>query len=112
MLNFTDYDVPKGLHGGIERWITDRMPPGGFLQSVIANDLREAFARADQNSTAHMKDIVAFFYNEAPSTCWGSPEALVSWCDPKYYGAIGMVSPRTASSRSCTPYPCAWPAIG
>ena len=63
----------------MEAYITRRLIPGGFLQAVICNDLKEAFGRADEDNTRAMKEIVSWFYNEAPSDCWGSREKMEAW---------------------------------
>jgi hypothetical protein len=46
---------------------------------VIRNDLKDACGCADDINRPALVDIVKFFYNEAPSVCWGSQEALVGW---------------------------------
>lgn len=80
-----NYDLlPESLQDGAQRWIEDHFPPGGFLQAVISNDLKESLGRADDNNREEIFRIVSFFYNEAPSDCWGSVEKLHLWCDPKY----------------------------
>lgn len=75
----TGYHVPEHLADGLRDYIVDRIETGGFLRAVLENDLREACARADEVSRAFLFDIVSFLYNEAPSTCWGSPERVAAW---------------------------------
>lgn len=60
-------------------WIENGIYPGGFLTAVIHNDLVEAIGRADHINRVRIADIVSFFYNEAPSSCWGSPEKAKKW---------------------------------
>jgi len=71
--------VPAHDHGGLKRWILYGVKPGHFLTAVIENDLREAYGRADEANTMAMRDIMRFFYNDAPSSCWGSPAACKEW---------------------------------
>jgi len=52
---------------------------GHFLTAVVCNDLKEAISRADEASRNHLYQIVFFFYNYAPSMCWGSPEKFKAW---------------------------------
>ena len=77
MLNYSE--LPEGLASGMERYIEEGIQPGSFLTAVICNNLREAFARADDNNQKLMFDIVKWMYNEAPSHCWGSPALVLKW---------------------------------
>lgn len=79
-----NYDkLPEGLRGCVRRYITERVTPGGFLQAVICNDLRESFGRADDINRACLFEIVCWFYNNAPGQCWGSPEKAKAWLNGK-----------------------------
>lgn len=71
--------VPEHLHDGIVNYLVHRIPPGHFLGAVVSNDLVEAIGRADENSLRGLRAIVAFFYNDAPSTSWGSPVKVSAW---------------------------------
>ncbi len=74
------YDgLPEGLRDGVKRYIEHHIPPGGFLEAVISNQLSEAFGRADEQNRRRLYEIVGWFYNYAPSTCWGSPEKYQIW---------------------------------
>ncbi len=63
----------------MDRYVKNAIPPGGFLTAVLSNDLKEAFGRADDINLDHMKEIVVYCYNEIPSNCWGSREAMADW---------------------------------
>jgi hypothetical protein len=69
---FQDRSVPEHDHGSLVRYILDGVIPGGFLQAVLSNDLREACARADDQNLFAIPVIVAWLYNYAPANCWGS----------------------------------------
>lgn len=71
--------IPSHLMGAIDRYIEHGLQPGGFLTAVITNDLAGAFNRAGNLSKEYLEDIVTYFWNYAPSSCWGSPEAFSSW---------------------------------
>lgn len=71
--------IPAHMWGAIERYMLHGIPPGSFLTAVLSNDLREAFARADDENAACMKQWVQFLYAYAPSGSWGSPERFRSW---------------------------------
>jgi hypothetical protein len=71
--------IPERMRGGISRYIDKGIPPGDFLTAVISNDLREACGRADDENRYLLWDYMVFFYNEAPSESWGSPEKMKAW---------------------------------
>ena len=75
-----DYqDFPESLRDAVRRYVEDGIFPGGFLEAVICNDLKESFVRADIDNCAAIFEIVSWFYHEAPRECWGSPEQYVEW---------------------------------
>jgi len=75
-----NYDKVPAPHmvEGVRHWIEDGLC-GDFLRAVVNNDLREAVARADGTNVRLIREWVSFFYNEAPSDCWGSPEKAAVW---------------------------------
>lgn len=78
---FRDFRIRPDMIDAILRYIDDRIEPGGFLTAVICNDLREAVGRADDGNLANLPAFVAYFYNEAPSNCWGSKEKMDAWLE-------------------------------
>lgn len=70
---------PPAIQHDIVAWVSCAAPQGSFLTAVLANNLKEAFARADHNNIAAMGHIVAYLYNEVPSQYWGSAEAVKDW---------------------------------
>jgi hypothetical protein len=85
--------IPPTTLEGILGYVTERRPPGHFLQAVLENNLREAFARADDSNAAAMRAIVGFLYNEVPSFVWGSPEKVSSW--------LGSTKPHLVKRDGC-----------
>ena len=73
--------LPEHIRDSVQRYIETGCPVGSFLTAVISNDLCSAFACADSINSTNMQRIVGFFYNEAPSTCWGSPEKMNAWIE-------------------------------
>jgi hypothetical protein len=71
--------VPSHTLSGIERYIHERIEPGGFLRAVLENDLVQALGRADAANREALFDIVEYLYNHAPAKCWGSPERVAAW---------------------------------
>ena len=72
-------NIPRHMVGDMKRYIEDGMCPGGFLTSVLENDLRGSVSRADDVNRYHLLDFVQFLYSYAPSPCWGSPEIVSAW---------------------------------
>lgn len=71
--------MPKRTADGIEAYVETRAHPGSFLEAVLCNDLREAFAQADDVNFYSVHVVVAYLYNQAPATCWGSRKAFEAW---------------------------------
>lgn len=71
--------VPSHIRGGLIRFVDHGILPGGFLQAVLSNDLREACARADDENRPRLFEIVRWLHWEAPATSWGSREAMHAW---------------------------------
>jgi hypothetical protein len=63
--------VPEHTQGGIRRYFEDRIPPGDFLIAVIENDLKGAFARADETNKAALESILQWFRWHPPAGTWG-----------------------------------------
>lgn len=75
-----NYDLlHEDLRDSVRLYVEFGVKPGSFLTAVICNDLKESFARADENNIRRMFDIVSFFYNEVPLSCWGSKENMETW---------------------------------
>ena len=66
---------------GIDRYVEDHCPPGSFLMAVLSNDLKESFARADEENRRDLFEIVSYCYNYIPWNCWGSPEKVREWLE-------------------------------
>ena len=73
--------IPEHMHGAIRRYVMHGVPPGSFLTAVLSNDLKESYARADDDNAASMRGWVRFLYNFCPSHCHGAPDAVASWID-------------------------------
>lgn len=71
--------VPSHLLRGLDGHIASGTETGEFLAAVLANDLRQAVLRADEQSLAGLRGLLQFLYCDAPSPCWGSVEARDAW---------------------------------
>jgi len=79
-----DYSKVPGtgiMANGVRRYIEHGYQPGHFLTAVICNNLKEAFARADDTNARLMHDWVKYFYNDIQGNAWGSPEEMKDWMD-------------------------------
>lgn len=72
-------DLP--LLGALTRYVEQGAPVGGFLAALLANDLVEAYSRADDTNSAVMREYAILLYNALPALCWGSRERVRAWID-------------------------------
>ena len=70
---------PPDVIDSLKRFANDGVNPGDFLLAVIANDLVEAFGRADEHSIDNMPHIVAWVYNYMPIVACKSYENANKW---------------------------------
>ncbi len=77
MLNYES--MPASLRPGTKLYVEKGILPGSFLRAVISNNLKESFAQADEINQMRMFEIVKWWYQEAPSPCWGSEEKMNTW---------------------------------
>lgn len=71
--------VSETMLGALERYLINGISPGGFLTSVLENDLMGAMDRADSYNTTMLKDICGLIYNGIPSGAWGSAEKVENY---------------------------------
>jgi hypothetical protein len=71
--------IPVRTMEALNAYGDERYPIGGFLQAVLENRLAEAFARADAENLAALRDIVMYVRWVLPGECSGSPEAVAKW---------------------------------
>jgi len=75
--------IPQHTQYGIDSYVTDKIPPGGFLYAVLSNNLFEAMMKADDINQSRMHDICSYIYNNTPANCWGSPEIVKEWLESR-----------------------------
>jgi hypothetical protein len=83
MYEFYGMTLDEDIIVAIRRYVDQGIEPGSFLSAVICNDLKEACARADHENVRRLSAIVAYFYNETPSLCWGSNFKMTEWMAKK-----------------------------
>ena len=59
-------NIPKDLAQALYRYVNEHLPPGGFLTSVLENDLFGAVSRADEHNIRYIKEIAQYVYWELP----------------------------------------------
>lgn len=75
-----DYSLlPEHMREGAKDYIERGYTPGGFLFSVLANDLVESFAHADATNLFMMSVWADWLVSEAPRNCWGSVAKVNAW---------------------------------
>jgi len=80
--------IPSHMVGGIVRYVLHGIKAGGFMDAVIRNDLFKAVGKADDVNREYLHAYCNFFYNHAPSNCFGSKDKRDAWI--KAGGLIGM----------------------
>lgn len=73
--------LPEHMRSGISDYVERGIPPGGFLTSVLCNDLKGAFMRADEMNKRHMNEWAQFMYFYMPSVCQGSLDKVTDWIE-------------------------------
>lgn len=73
----------KWLDESLENYLMHGFEPGGFLTSVLANDLVMAVGRADHLNRDNLPHIVNEVLYKMPSIAWGSYAAVKDWCKDK-----------------------------
>jgi hypothetical protein len=81
MLDFSGYNIPDSTKQALTDYIERGIQTGGFLYSVLSNDLMGAIGRADKDNFVAIKDITGWVYNEAPAGCWGNEAVVLRWME-------------------------------
>mgnify|MGYP001049658615 CR=1 FL=1 len=84
MIRYTDIDTGnQWLDESLENYLMYGFEPGGFLTSVLANDLRLAISRADHWNKDNLPRIVNEVVFKMPAFSIGSYAAVKDWCKDK-----------------------------
>lgn len=67
----------------VKNYLEHGLHPGSFLAALLSNDLKETFARADDENGRAVRKWVIWLWNNAPSQAWGSAQRVVEWCDQR-----------------------------
>lgn len=74
-------EVPIHTQEALENYLIHGYAPGGFLTSVLSNDLYGSVVRADHINKQNLIAITDWIINHAPSSAWGSPNIVKLWLD-------------------------------
>lgn len=67
---------PQVIQESLKRYVENGVSTGSFLIAVLANDLMEAFNRADDYNLPALGSIVAYITMEIPIPCCVSYEKV------------------------------------
>jgi len=73
-------DLPAHMQDGARAYIQHGLMPGGFLFSVLCNDLHQSFCKADWSNERNMKQWAAWL-ESIPRGAWGSKESVNNWIE-------------------------------
>jgi hypothetical protein len=71
------------LDEALENYLIHGFEPGGFMTSVLANDLHLAIGRADNWNQDRMPEILRAVLKCAPEAALGSYKRVKDWCADK-----------------------------
>lgn len=83
MLNYAGWGVPDHTAETIENYLIRGYHPGGFVSSVLSNDLFGACTSCDHINKQAIVDIVKWVACMVPSASWGSRQAIADWIEDK-----------------------------
>lgn len=94
MLNYDAYygKLSDLCLDGIKNYVEHGWEPGGFLYSLLANDLVGACSRADHWNKKAIHEWAEFLYMEMPSSLWGSYEKVNAHIQKKEQERLSQVS--------------------
>jgi hypothetical protein len=74
-------NLPPLIREGLERYLLEHIPTGGFLEAAIANDFADAMFRADtaMGDFTMLRDLAWFIHNHMPAITSGSRQAFSEW---------------------------------
>ena len=74
-----DMEMPERMRASLLRYVNDRVMPGGFLMSVLCNNLLAAVQMADDQNIKIITVYVQWLVLNAPPECWGSIQNVDRW---------------------------------
>lgn len=78
---FEMWDLPEHMKDGVYNYLNYGIPPGGFMEALLTNNLFMAVGKADCDNIEKLPEWVGFLYNDFPLSAWGSREDMQRWID-------------------------------
>lgn len=98
----TDYFlISDDILAAINRYALHHERKGHFLMAVFANNLIDAFGRADPENEKVLHQIICYVYNEIPSSAWGTAKKVRAWLEmPPEQWIDGALAPETEAETA------------
>jgi hypothetical protein len=77
------YGIPEHIAHSFENYLIHGFSPGGFVTSILANDIFLAVGRADGINRQFIPQIVNWIIFNMPPESIGSYQAIEDWCNDK-----------------------------
>jgi hypothetical protein len=74
---------PPLIAEAIEAYVLFGKPVGGFVRSILENDLYGAVLRADEHNVLAIPHIVTYVVNNVPTAACGSAHNVDTWSERK-----------------------------
>lgn len=74
-----EHELPGYIYKALVQYVDKAVPTECFLSAVLENDLLTALLHASEFERRILFEICMFVYNELPSGCHGTPEAVEAW---------------------------------
>jgi len=71
--------IPSHVSESLKNYVVNHVKPGGFLTSVLSNDLFGAVRFSSNETSGCLKDLVNFIYSNLPGSCYGSMQDVSNW---------------------------------
>ncbi len=75
--------LPEHMREVAALWIKRGLPHpevmGGFMRSILLNDLAGAAGNADRANREALADWGMFLWNDVPQAAWGNERKLLEW---------------------------------
>jgi hypothetical protein len=85
LLDFDGYELTEQSKESMYNYFMYGLEPGGFMTSVLSNDLCGAASRADFENRKRLHVYAAWLINHAPYQSYGSPEIVRGWLSKNEY---------------------------
>ncbi len=77
--SYRNANLPPYMMEGIIEYVMIGREPGGFLTSLLSNDLVGTYQKADPENTRFLREWIKWMWLAIPSVCWGSRKEVRKW---------------------------------